>query len=948
MKTRLLLLSFCAALLSGGDPPQMPMPNDYANSIKTRWLAKDVLATRLLDGMESMATWEVRNTDQAKGTLELTTERKVEGASAIRLRSRTVGDVALPNGRYFGFSGAFRKVAGENWSDSNRLSVWIYPELPGFRVVSLVMILRNEGEKRVPDSYGKMGLNYLILRNHEWNHVVWEIGNLPRDKVTGLELQYRLQGNEPGASDQVTFDFDKLELQKVREDHWEGWDVAPGELAYSHSGYPAGSPKSAIASGLKTREFQLVDVETGQPALSKAVRDVKSHIGEFQVLDFSEVREPGTYQLRAGALSSRPFRIGEDVWTSSIWKAINFFYVERCGYAIPGVHDICHRDWMLSHGNKKIPVNGGWHDAGDLSQSFGNTAEATYAMFHLAERLGARQEDPALRLRLIEEAKWGLDWVMKTSFGDGFRASFSTMDRWTNNVVGDADDMAAQARNSAGANFTAAATEALAARVLRQSDPTIASYALKQAIEDWTFAVTPSPDTQREAGSITTAAHGVQAGVDLWQATGDQRYADKAIELARTVLDSQRREFLPGLTNPLAGVFYATPAKERIFRSEHNSQEFIPVAALVRLCEAFPNHADWMKWYSAVTLYAEYYQKPMAQFAQPYGMLANSVYGDEEYKNVPPGRGSNPESYRAQVLNGVNVGGGFHVRLFPVWFEFRGNHGTTLTQSKGLSAAAQLRGNLDLAFLVQQELEWVLGRNPFAQSTMWGEGHDYAPQYSAMSGDIMGSLPVGIQTREDRDIPYWPTENCHNWKEVWVVPVSRWLGIMHDIAGPALVTGFVNDGARGAVEFREVSAGRVTRVQPDAVNARFRAMLAEGEYDVTSGVYKKRVTLLPGGTYTVDLREGRSFDYRIGQQTAADGAVTLTVTAEGSGRHKLAVRTSNLTVTGPEKQVDLKPGTPQTITWQGKMPSTAEPWIAVLIPDDDHSQRKEATGSVKN
>jgi hypothetical protein len=951
MMFRILLFCTVTALLTAGDPPQMPpqmpMPNDYANSIQPRWLAKQVLDSRLLDGMESMAAWEVRNTMQAKGTLTLTSERKVEGASAIRLRSRTVGDTPLPNGRYFGFSSAYFKVNGENWEGSNRLSFWIYPDLPGFRVVSLVIIFHNEGAEPVPDVYGKMGHNYLILRNQEWNHVVWEIANLPRDKVTGVEFQYRLQGNEPGASDMVAFDIDKLELEKVNADHWEGWNVAPSEIAYSHSGYSLGSPKSAISSGLKAHEFQLIDVETGQPALSKPLRAVKTQVGEFQVMDFSEIREPGTYLVRAGGSATRPFRIGNDVWTSSLWKAINFFYVERCGYAIPGVHDSCHRDWMLSHGDKRIPVNGGWHDAGDLSQSFGNTAEATYAMFHLAERLGARREEPALRRRLIEEAMWGLDWVIKTSFGDGFRASFSTMDRWTNNIVGDFDDMNAQARNSAAANFTAAATEAIAARVLREADPTIAAYSLKKAVEDWNFALAGTAEGPREAGSITTAAHGVQAGVELWQATGERQYAGKAIELARTVLDSQRREFLPGLTYPLAGIFYTGPDKQRIFRADHNSQESIPVAALVRLCEAFPNHPDWMKWYSSVVLYSDYYQKPMAAFTQPYGMLANSVYGDDEYKNVRPGRGATPESYRAQVMNGVDVGGNHHVRLFPVWFEFRGNHGTALTQTKALTAAAQLRGNLDLIELAEQQLEWVVGRNPFVQSTMWGEGHDYAPQYSAMSGDIVGSLPVGIQTRGDRDIPYWPTENCHNWKEVWVVPVSRWIWIMRDLAGPALVNGFAAGGVRDAIEFREVKSGRITRVDPGSGASGFRAMLAEGEYQVSSGGSKKSVTLLPGGTYSLDFREGRFIEFRISHQTAAGGTVSIQVAVEGSGRHKVAIRADNLALTAPERQLDLKPGAPQTIAWQGKMTSVEAPWIALVIPDDDPAQRKEATGSTK-
>ena len=42
-------------------------------------------------------------------------------------------------------------------------------------------------------------------------------------------------------------------------------------------------------------------------------------------------------------------------------------------------------------------------------------------MFSLAERLHAGDKDAELYERLMEEARWGLDWILKTSFGDGFR-----------------------------------------------------------------------------------------------------------------------------------------------------------------------------------------------------------------------------------------------------------------------------------------------------------------------------------------------------------------------------------------------------------------------------------------------------------------------------------------------------------------------------------------------
>src|SRR5439155_5650168 len=98
--------------------------------------------------------------------------------------------------------------------------------------------------------------------------------------------------------------------------------MAPGEIAFSHSGYQTGAGKKAIASDLAVRDFQLVNKDSNKVVLSKRVEAVKSHIGSFQVMDFSEVQEAGTYFLRAGERTTQTFAIGDDVWKSSIRKAI--------------------------------------------------------------------------------------------------------------------------------------------------------------------------------------------------------------------------------------------------------------------------------------------------------------------------------------------------------------------------------------------------------------------------------------------------------------------------------------------------------------------------------------------------------------------------------------------------------------------------------------------------
>lgn len=743
--------------------PTMPMPIEFNDTIKHRWLNKPVLESQLLDDMEKPENWA----HHGFGKMAFTQERAKDGTRSLRLTSPTKGDKPGPvSGRPFGAAIAKRNFPGEDWSEYNRLSFWVYPTLPGFRVISMCLVLHNEGEEKVPGPYGRNGRNFVLLEGDKWNHVVWEIAHLGRDKVTAVEFCYRLQGNEPGATETVGYDIDHLELQKVEADHFEGWDVAPGRIAYCHTGYPVGAQKSAIACGLAARRFSIVDAKTGRTVLTKPIENKTYHLGQFQLMDFSQVDKPGSYVLRAGDLETRPFEISRQVWRDTVWKTINLFYCERCGAEVPGIHDVCHRDWMCKHGDRQIHINGGWHDAGDLSQGLVNTSEAAYAMLALARRL--RETDPALAGRLVAEARWGLDWMLKTRFGDGFRCTWATMDFWTDGIAGTVDDVTSRARSQSFENFLAVSTEALASRMLKGVDGARSADCLRAAEEDWRFAMEKSRRL-----SLQLAAAGLQSSVDLYEATRQQSYAAEAFKFADIVLSCQQQS-APSWDIPLTGFFYRSPKKDRILHYSHRGHEQAPIVGLARLCKLFPNHEDWMKWYAAIALYSEYYKK-IAKYTAPYYMLPASIYRVDESKRA---------TFREQVQNGIRLNEEYYLRLFPVWYDFRGNHGTVLSQTKGLAVAAMLRNDQELRELCHKQLQWVLGRNPFCQSTMYGEGHDYAPQYTAMSGDMVGSLPVGIQTHFERDAPYWPADNCYNYKEVWVHPSSRWLWLMCDLYEP--------------------------------------------------------------------------------------------------------------------------------------------------------------------
>jgi hypothetical protein len=860
--------------------PRPLLPIEFERSAEFAWLRKPVLARRTLDALTDPSTWRFTGT----GRIDFPTEPRLGGMRVLRVEMQMFHDAPAPTRNRLSAVNLQRAFDGEDWREYNRLAMWIRPEVNGFPMLPLQIVLHNEGTDTVPDRYYREGIHYVTLANRQWQHVVWEIEPLPRDRVTAIEIGYWVNKMLAGAADSVAFELGGLELQRVIPDHYAGWNVAPGRLAFSHTGYESGMSKTAVASDLTAPEFSVTRVSgtaLGEVVLRKPVRRVHSRLGDFQELDFSELTVPGRYVIAAGDRTTRSFEISDRVWDTTVWKALNFFYGNRCGFAVPGSHGVDHRDWFAVHGDQRIVMSGGWHDAGDLSQGLVNTGEATYAMFALAERVRERGGDPALFERIMEEARWGLDWVLRVRFDGGYRVGFGGHNLWTNNIVGDADDRTVEAKNNPNVNYIAAAAGGIAYRMLKNSDPELARRSLRIAEDDWSHAITgvEGPGSWHTPAFAATrlelAGIGITASVELYRATGNERYAQKAVELAGTIVASQQVRPV-GPAFPLAGFFYTGPERDTLFHQFHRGNDQAPIVALAQLVELFPDHADWMSWYATIARYAEY-QKRSATTTAPYGMLPAYVYRVGDEVEVPDSGAlhmATRESYRAQVRAGMPMGDGWYLRAFPVWFARRGNYGVLLSQAKALSAAARVRGDSAGRDLAQRQAQWVVGRNPFVQSTMYGEGYDWAQQYSVSSGDFVGSLPVGMQSHGVSDVPYWPSQNTYVYKEVWVHSTSRWLWLMADLMAPPVAS----SSARAfAVEARD-----------------------EGDHDVR-----------------------------------------IRVTAQGEGTHTFTLRARNLTVDRPVRTVNVRAGESATLEWRVRRRDRAASWVAVVIPDGDVSRRRE-------
>lgn len=949
LQPAVLLACIGCPLFAQQSPSVMPMQPDSQDGAAYRQLQKKVFSSRMLDGMEDLSHWSFRGV----GSMTLSTAEVKQGQHSIRISSTdNIGRVE-GSGDWQDLV-ATRNFPSEDWSRYNRISVWVYPDVQGAPAVSINLTLHNEGAHILPDDQNEGRDDSIPLRNHEWNHVTWEIPTLDRDKVTGLSFGYALPKMFPDPGDQTVLYIDQLELQSVTPDYVEGWAVAPGKIAFSHAGYQPGSTKTALASDLHAREFSLIEEGTGKVVLRRPVEEKKDDLGTFQVLDFSDFDRPGTYFLRAGDITTRSFRIGDDVWRDSIWKVINFMYGERCGTVVPGIHGICHQDDYTMHGDRRIVVNGGYHDAGDLSAT-GNLPTMSYALFTLAERLIEQEADPVLTRRVIEEAKWGLKWVLKTRFGDGYRSTGQNISYWTDGIMGDADDRFGQAVNDPEWNFRVAALEALASRVLKGSDPEMAHRSLATAEEDWHFAVDglekspPVPEVYGQKDNLERISYGAIASIDLYRATGDQAYANEGVDLGNQIVASQERRLQPWSV-PLTGYFYTGPDRKYLFHRFHIGAEELPIIALAHLCEALPNNPSWMKWYSAVVLHSKYYQEASAAIDAPYYVLPAGIYRTSEVDTLPesaqwrPLETASRVQFVDEVKEGLRLGGDYFLRRYPVWFQFRGNSSVLLSAAKALSAAAELREDIDDENLAQQQAQWLIGRNPFSSSIMYGEGYDWTPLYSIRSGQMVGAIPVGIETKGIADAPYWPNQICWTYKEVWVQPAGQWIDLMRDLSGPAVVRGIVKPGSTGAVRLiREATHDVITA--PIAADGTFRVAVPQGRYRAEHGDAHTVLTALSGSMYQIDLRPDHATAFTASSAVMGPRDIVVHVAVEGAGKHSFSIRTDNLAVSGAETvPVNLISGGHQEVSWHAHIVDPSTPWVAVVLRDGALSGHAEFSG----
>lgn len=919
---------------------QQPMPIHWEETKEARCARKKVLRSRRLHSMDTLDGWEAVTPYAA---LCVSGEHALEeGGSSLRFTAPCKLERWTRRvGRIYAVPKAFLHIDRENWEDWNRLTAWVYPDAPGHRTVCVRLQLHNDGEHKVPDAFDREGGHNLNLKNHAWNCIQFEIPYVARDAVIGVSFDYDMVGNEPCAAGEMCWYIGALQLEQVEQtDMYEGWATAPGRIAYSHLGYQPGAEKTAVCARTEAERFTLLSAGDGRTVWQGDVQRVQTTTGSYCVMDFTDFRTPGSYCLQVGDMVTRPFDIADTVWMDTLWKTINFVFCQRCGYRVPGRHDACHTDQRTRHGEREIIANGGWHDAADTNQQIQLTCEAVHAFFELALRV--KDEDPLLYRRLMDEGVWGLSYLLKGRFGDGYRTGPSSGAVWTDGIRGTCDDLTFDAVNAPFANLLAASAEAIGYRALKEEDEPLAQWALRSAQEDFAFgadmlddpAFDPAviyPGHDKMVSRCLMASIAATTAMELYEITGEECYARRGAGYGDDVVACQQRAFLSGMDG-WAGFFYRDREHKTVIHYNHRSQEDKTALALIGLCRQLPEHPHWMRWHSALVYYMAYVKKTMFAVA-PYGMLPSGIYSLDEVddrktfnlmhpiyamfagKDEEGQRAETFLHYTGQLKSGVQLDERRYLRRFPVWYSFRGNYHVQLSLGKGVSASSVYLNDLALYNLAQEQFAWIIGKNPFSESMMFGTGHDYGTQYAVLHGDAVGELPVGMQSNEEGDAPFWPQANNCTYKEVWMGPPGKWLAMQADEYLPARVRARTDQAALTLILEETGTAYHLT-----AKDGQVEAWVPAGCYQVCSGAKAWSLTAVAGGCYDLSAPSARA------RLTAQREGRHVRLTASGEGFALL--RTDNLTM----EEVQL------TLTEDGVMVDMDivdehAPWCAALLPD---------------
>ena len=572
------------------------------------------------------------------------------------------------------------------------------------------------------------------------------------------------------------------------------------KILHNHIGYEASGHKHAVVSGQATDQvssFKIVEQETakevyaGVPAAAGPVQRWRDW--HFWTLDFDEVQAEGTYYIECttsqGTLRSHPFRVQRNLLEQhTVSDVLSYFKAQRCSGLLDKADQHLSFDGGIS--DRVVDLHGGWYDAtGDYGKHLSHLCFSTYfnpqqipmVVWSLFKSYAALRDKNDIHYsqylrRLLDEAMFGADFLVRSKSPDG---SFYIT------VSGHGPEKKPEDRR--------------VGRVMRGFDPGGMERTTSQM--ERIYPETEYQTSYRSGGGVSIAALAIAS---TFPVSGDFEPADylKAAEEAFAFLETNN------LTNDgkdnIVDDYCALLAATELYRATR--KETCRAAAdkragslMKRLIERDPivywcaDDGDRPFFHAAdaglpVVSLLNYLEIARPEQKQPVLDTVRRSLGAEL---VVTGEVNNPFGYSRQFVQS-KTGARRTTFFFPhdtevsPWWQGENARLASMATAARLGAryfAEDEAFSSQLQAFARDQLNWILGLNPFDMCMLDGSGRnnpDYLAyggsyQFTNCPGGICNGITSGMDDSEDIDFQERVPGLDDNWRwgEQWL-PHAAW------------------------------------------------------------------------------------------------------------------------------------------------------------------------------
>jgi hypothetical protein len=559
------------------------------------------------------------------------------------------------------------------------------------------------------------------------------------------------------------------------------WSACPmrATILINHIGYQVGAPKRALIAAAPDAglgSFAVVR-DDGRVTYDGPVRlegEVAGWQGRnFWSADFGALDQPGRYHLRVGDLASATFEIDDALLLRRTLGAVLAYL--RSQRSRDPWDDADRRCPFVGDRTDRVDVHGGWHDAsGDVSKylshlsyaNFMNPQQTPIVVYNLlwAEALLDPARHAGLRRELADEAAFGGDFLVRMQDPAGY-FYMTVFDRWSKQIDereicayetqrGIKRDTYRSGYRQGGGLAIAALARLAAAGHHGENGSARYLEAAERGFEHLERHNLEYLDDGRE--NIIDDYCALLASAELYAATRRPAYADAARRRAahlmgRLTHDEHQRDY-----------WRADDAERPFF---HAVEAGLPALALLRWAELSERDNERAALHAAVAASLSFELRITDEVANPFGYA-------RQY--VKPTNGPRRSSFFFP-----------HVNESGYWWQGENARLGSLAAAaaQGLASGAVGNGHRRrLLAYAHDQLDWILGRNPFDACMLHGFGRnnvDYQPpDWSNAPGGICNGITAGYHDEADIDFARMVDDGDHAWRwtEQWI-PHAAWYAL---------------------------------------------------------------------------------------------------------------------------------------------------------------------------